>query len=144
MPGTFSPPPQVSDPDMHHGTYVKHMPRSLTSGFIWSRWRGKRSRHSWRMRNPQFYVSGKRPIAPWMDEVSSHHSHTKSRCGISKHVFATVLTNKCSKRFIIRFRIFISDWKLRCWDSWDSLCFKGTTLAFFSYLNKTSPPLLNY
>ena len=27
------------------------------------RWRGKRSRHSRRMRNPQFYVSGKRPIA---------------------------------------------------------------------------------
>ena len=26
------------------------------------RWRGKRSRHSRRMRNPQFYVSGKRPI----------------------------------------------------------------------------------
>ena len=26
------------------------------------RWREKRSRHSWRMRNPQIYVSGKRPI----------------------------------------------------------------------------------
>ena len=39
------------------------MPESLTSGFLWSRWRGKRSRHSWHMRNPQFYVSGKRPIS---------------------------------------------------------------------------------
>ena len=31
------------------------------------RWRGKRSRHSRRMRNPQFYVSGKRPmeVFPW-------------------------------------------------------------------------------
>ena len=67
MPGTFSPPPRVSDPYMHHGTCVTHvpgcMPGSLTSGFLWSRWRGKRSRHSRRMRNPQFYVSGKRPIA---------------------------------------------------------------------------------
>ena len=36
-------------------------PGSLTSGFLWSRWRGKRSRHSRRMRKPQFYVSGKRP-----------------------------------------------------------------------------------
>ena len=27
-----------------------------------SRWRGKRSRHSRRMRNPQFYVSDKRPM----------------------------------------------------------------------------------
>ena len=26
MPGTFSPPPQFSDPDMHHGKYVKHVP----------------------------------------------------------------------------------------------------------------------
>ena len=47
-------------------TCVTHVPwcmqGSLTSGFIWSRWRGKRSRHSRRMRNPQFCVSGKRPI----------------------------------------------------------------------------------
>ena len=67
MPGTFSPPPQVSDPGMHHGTCVMHvpwcMPGSLTSGFLWSRWRVKRSRHSQRMRNSQDYVSGKRPIA---------------------------------------------------------------------------------
>ena len=66
MPGTFSPPPRVSDPDMHHGTRVTHvpwcMPGSLTSIILWSRWQGRRSRHSWRMRNPQFYVTGKRPI----------------------------------------------------------------------------------
>ena len=66
MSGTFSQPQQVSDPDMHHGmcvTYVSWcMPGSLTSGFLWSRWRGKRFRHSRRMRNPQFYVSGKRPM----------------------------------------------------------------------------------
>ena len=59
-------PPQVSDPDMHHGTCVTHvpvcMPGSLASSFLWSRWRGKRSRHSQRMRNPQFYSTGKRPI----------------------------------------------------------------------------------
>ena len=45
MPGTFSPPPQVSDPDMHHVTCVTHvpwcMPGSLTSGFLWSRRVGK-------------------------------------------------------------------------------------------------------
>ena len=66
MPGTFSPPPRFSDPDMHHGTCVTHvpwcMPGSLTSGFLWSWWWGKRSRRSRRMRNPQFYVSAKRPI----------------------------------------------------------------------------------
>ena len=66
MPGTFSPPPIVSDPDMHHATCVTHVPLcipgSLTSGFLWSRRRGIRSRHSRHMCNPQFYVSGKRSM----------------------------------------------------------------------------------
>ena len=51
---------------MHHGTCLTHVPwcmsGSLTSGFLWNRLREKRSRHSRRMRNPQFCVSGKRPI----------------------------------------------------------------------------------
>ena len=66
MSGTFSPPPRVRDPGMHHGTCVTHVPwcmsGSLTCGFLWSWWREKRSRHSRRMRNPHFYVSGKRPM----------------------------------------------------------------------------------
>ena len=66
MPGTFSPQPWVSDPDMHHGTCVTHvtwcMSGSLTSGFLWSQWRGKLSQHSRCMRNSQFCVSGKRSI----------------------------------------------------------------------------------
>ena len=66
IPGTFSPPPRVSDPDIPHGTCVTHvpwcMPGSLTSGLFWSGWWGNRSRHSRRMRNRQFYVSGKRPM----------------------------------------------------------------------------------
>ena len=44
MPGTFSPSQQVSDPDMHHGTCVTHvpwcMPGSLNSSFL-RNWRGK-------------------------------------------------------------------------------------------------------
>ena len=68
MPGTFSPPSRESDPGKHHGTCVTHVPwcmlGSITSGFLWGRWRGKLSRHSRRMRSiPQFYVSGKRPMA---------------------------------------------------------------------------------
>ena len=59
----FSPPPLVSDPDIHHGTCVTHVPwcipGSLTSDFLWSRLRGKRSR---RMRKRQFYVSGMTPM----------------------------------------------------------------------------------
>ena len=49
---------------MHHGTCVTHlpwcMPGSLTRGFLWIRWRGKRSRHSRRIRNPLIFLSGKR------------------------------------------------------------------------------------
>ena len=87
MPGTFSPPPLVGDPDLHHGTCVTHvpwcMPGSLTSGFLWILWRGKRSRHSWRIRNGQFYVSGKRSIGEGLltDLIVSH----------SKYIFRTVL-----------------------------------------------------
>ena len=55
---------RVSDPTCL--TCVTHvpwcMPGSLTSSFIWSRWMGKSSRHSKRNHNPQFYVSGMRPI----------------------------------------------------------------------------------
>ena len=40
MPGTFSPPPRVSDPGMHNGTCVTHVPwcisGSQTGGFLWS------------------------------------------------------------------------------------------------------------
>ena len=65
--GTFSPSQRVSDPDMHHGTCVTHvlwcMPRSQTSGFLpLESVAGKRSRHPRCMHNPQFYVSGKRPM----------------------------------------------------------------------------------
>ena len=59
MPGTFSPPPQVSDSDMHHGTCMMHvpwcMPVSLTSVFF-------KSVAGKTFNNPQFYVSGKRPM----------------------------------------------------------------------------------
>ena len=57
----------------HASRHVTHvpwcMPGSLTSGFLWSWWRRKRSRHSRRMRNPQFYVSGKRPVVEHTPQV---------------------------------------------------------------------------
>ena len=84
MLGTFSPSLRVSDPDMHHGTCLTHvpwcMPGSLTSGFLWSRWRGKRSRHSRSMRNPQFYVSGKRPMECFFTLQSSPTEFPRMPC----------------------------------------------------------------
>ena len=74
MPGTLPPPPRVSDPDMHHGACVTHVPwcmlGSLTSGFLRSRWRGKRSRHSRCMHNPHIWVPGKWPMMPAHPSVS--------------------------------------------------------------------------
>ena len=69
MPGTFSPPPRFSDPDMHHGTCATHVPRcmpgSLTSGFLWGRWWGNvpgipgtctTRNFTYLVRGPQHYV----------------------------------------------------------------------------------------
>ena len=88
MPGKFFPPPRVSDRDMHHGTCVTHVPWSVSSCFPWNRWRGKRSRHSRRVRNPQFYVSGQRPMTMfawfcdscWMASFDSFGSDFKFDC----------------------------------------------------------------
>ena len=83
MPGTFSPPPRVIDPNRYHGTCVIHVPwcipGSITSGLLWSRWRAKRS---WRMRNLQVYACGKRPMAILnMDKTLSVWKHKLSPKG---------------------------------------------------------------
>ena len=84
MPGTFSPLPRVSDPDMQHGTCVTHvawcMLGALTSSFLWSRWRRKRFRHSWRMRNPRFCISGKRTMPQKLTNVKSTLLQIKAWC----------------------------------------------------------------
>ena len=62
--------PLVSDPGMHHGTWVTHVPWCM-SGSLNHGGGGKRSRHSRRMRNSQFYVSGKRPMKLILDGLTS-------------------------------------------------------------------------
>ena len=58
----------VSDPGIHHGRYVAHVPWCTSGSLVMHvgianpRWREKRSQHSWRMRNPQFDVSDKSPM----------------------------------------------------------------------------------
>ena len=70
IPGTLSQPLRVSDTDVHHATCVMHvpwcMPGSLTSSYLWSRWRENRSRHSRCMRSPQFCISGKSLMARYL------------------------------------------------------------------------------
>ena len=79
MPGRFSQPPRVNDPDIHHGTCLTQvpwcMPGSLTSGCHWSGWRGKLSRHSRCTRNPHFNLSCERPMV-----LLSHYVATRDCC----------------------------------------------------------------
>ena len=66
MPGTFSPPhilkETASQRSRHASRHVRHARAVMHVGIANPRWWGKRSRHSRCMRNPQFCVSGKRPI----------------------------------------------------------------------------------
>ena len=101
MPGTFSATPRVSDPYMHHGMCVTHVPwcmlGSLTTGFLWSRWRVKHSRHSSRMRNPQFYVSGKRPMASHFADVNNI---THLCCGLCQKLKGDTTLKKRTRQII--------------------------------------------
>ena len=115
MPGTVYPPPRVSDPDMHHGTCVTHvpwcMPGSLNSGFIWSPRRGKRSRHSRPIHNPQFYVSGKRPMA--FDQRNVSRIMINPQC-ITLYQF--YFWDEIVKHFAdTMFKIHFQDWKIWTW-----------------------------
>ena len=50
----------------HPSRHVRHARAVMHVGIANPRWRGKRSRHSRRMHNPQRYVSGKKPIVLYM------------------------------------------------------------------------------
>ena len=66
MPWTFSPPPiskeTAGKQSRHASRHVRDARAVMHVGIAKLQRRGKRSRHSRRMRNPKFYVSGKRPI----------------------------------------------------------------------------------
>ena len=64
------------------------MPGSLTSVFLWSRWRGQRSWHSRPMCNPQFYVSGKRPMVFIVTRYHTKNRHTNSFFITTMHCLA--------------------------------------------------------
>ena len=67
-------------------TCVTHVPwcmlGSLTSGLLLIWWRRKRSRHFRRMRNPKFYVSGKRLLVS--TKASPHHDHQNHHTGLMR------------------------------------------------------------
>ena len=66
IPRTFSPPPiskeSARQRSRHASRYVRHARAVMHAGVANPWWRGKHSRHTRRMRNPQFHVFGKRPM----------------------------------------------------------------------------------
>ena len=102
----ISPPPRVSDSDMHLGTCVTHvlwcMPGPLTSSFLWSRWWGKRSRHFRRMRNAQIYVCGKRPVTSVWHTPGHKLRYSGPHPAVSRHPVA-------SEDYFLAWHCFISN-----------------------------------
>ena len=84
VPGTFSPPPNSMETASlrfrYASRHVRHAHAVMHVGIAKSRWRWKRSRHSRRMRNPQFYVSEKRSMLL--------HNHAGECCSLSHPIFA--------------------------------------------------------
>ena len=94
MLGTFSPPPRVSDPDMHHGTC---MPKSLISSLFWSRWRGN-FRGACATRNLAYLVRG-----PWFVAFSlSSHSLSQYRFFYLDNKNAVSCESKCNIVIILK------------------------------------------
>ena len=66
IPGTFSPSPTSKETAYERSRrasrHVRHARAMMGVKIAHPRWRGKSSQYSRGMRNPQFYVSGKRPI----------------------------------------------------------------------------------
>ena len=71
------------------------------------RWRGKRSRHFQRIRNPQFYVSGKRPIH--CITPNQHDSLFKPR-KLNVHICVHICTKRNCCQWMVRLsiQVFIS------------------------------------
>ena len=58
----------------HVWRHVRHTRVVMHVGIFNPRWQGKRSQHSQRIRNPQFYVSGKRPMHQYPCSLATHRS----------------------------------------------------------------------
>ena len=122
--------PRVSIPDMHHGTRVTYVHAvmhagSLTSAFLWSRWWGKRSRHSGRMCTQQFCVPGKRPMSWFVTDCWGEARQLR----INNHIVHSALcmysllklTQYMQLRYIPlgHLRLLLLTW-FDCW-VWDNL-----------------------
>ena len=87
--------------------HVRHVRAVMHVGIANTRWRGKRSRHSRRMHNPQFYVSGKRP----MDMIIWHSDELFYRFKIIAFESTTTTTTTHTHTHSLSLYIYI-------WNSW--------------------------
>ena len=98
MPGTFFPPPILKETASYRSQpasrHVRDARAVMYVGIANLRCRGKRSRHSQRMHNPQFYVSGKRSITRADDRRVRWHL-SMSQC-LYELMFLAVIKNICS------------------------------------------------
>ena len=84
----------------HASRHARHARALMHVGIANPRWRGKRSRHSRRMRNPLFYVSGKRPIPTnvfsWCCTYFPWNMHTDSYVLLCfDHIFIPGVSLRC-------------------------------------------------
>ena len=66
---------------------------------------GKRSRHSRRMRNPQFYVSGKGPMLQWINHallsLDNRYIFAYTKCLFIEHYIVGFYTDSCMLMCVI-------------------------------------------
>ena len=104
MPGTFPSPSKSKETasyrSRHASRHVRDARAVMHVGIDNPRWRGKRSRHSRRMRNPQFYVSGKRPMA-FTQYLKCHCCCALSRLGalLRKYILLVIYWNEAITRW---------------------------------------------
>ena len=82
--------PLVNDPDMHHGTGVTHV---MHVGIANPQGRGKRFRRYRCVHNPQFYVSGKTPIAIVNIPCFLPFHHSRDDCRVVPSPWETLHCN---------------------------------------------------
>ena len=128
MPGTFSPPPTsketASKRSRHASRHVIHARAVMHVGI--AKMRGKRSRHFRRLRNPQFYVSGKRPMGadsitwywygPLIHGLSNRGVlirqtwllNNSTRESVVLEYFCNVITAKCSNNWCLSIALSVT------------------------------------
>ena len=117
MPGTFSPPSTsketASERSRRASRHVRHARAVMHVGIANARWREKRSRHSQRMRNLQFCVSGKRHIVWELAETSKTGAFLKDLFHMRffsyntsiwySHIIQLTKDENCSYHFLLWF-----------------------------------------